>query len=92
MDPDPDPEHVNSKETFLAFIEELRADWEASQEVERKSPSSPYGPKARRWENPDLGHFLEAMHSWVEEMGDRLPSEADWQTFAFMFIAGKGYE
>lgn len=89
---DPDPNRVNSKESFLEFIEDLRADWEASQEAERKNPSPPYGPKARYWENPELGSFLEAMHAWVEDMGDRLPSDADWETFARMFIAGKGYE
>src|SRR5437879_5321248 len=73
MEPDPDEDRVNSKETFLAFVEQLRADWEASRETERNSPSSPYGPNARGWENPDLGRFLEAMQRWTEDMGDRVP-------------------
>ena len=92
MEPDPDEDRVNSKETFLAFVEQLRADWEASRETERNSPSSPYGPNARGWENPDLGRFLEAMQRWTEDMGDRVPSAPDWHTFARMLAAAKVYE
>lgn len=44
---EPDPDRVNSKEPFLTFIEELRGDWEASQQAERSNPSSPSGPAAR---------------------------------------------
>ena len=56
---------VNSKETFLQFLEAFIADLHDSQEKERQSPSSHYGPLANNWENPSLDRFLEAMHTWA---------------------------
>ncbi len=83
---------VESKETFLRFLEALRADWEESRNSELSNPSSPYGPDALGWENPELGAFLEAMKAWTEDMGNRLPSEPTWKTLAQMLIAAKIYE
>jgi hypothetical protein len=83
---------VDSKETFLEFVAALRADWEMSRAEEKAKPSSSYGPKARDWENPELGLFLEQMQAWTEDMGDEVSPQASWQTFAFMLMAGKGYE
>jgi len=85
-------EHVDSKETFLEFVAALRADWEASQAEESAQPSSPYGPDARGWENPDLGRFLEAMQAWTEDMADRVAPQQSWRTFAEMLMAAKIYE
>ena len=85
-------ERVNSKESFLEFVAALRADWEASRAAEQVSPSSPYGPAARGWENPYLGYFLEAMQSWTEDMEERVPAAASWRTFADMLYAAKIYE
>lgn len=85
-------DRVNSKETFLDFVAALRADWEASRAEESAQPSSPCSPAARGWENPDLGRFLEAMHAWTEDMGDRVASQPTWRTFADMLIAAKVYE
>jgi len=92
MEPDPNPERVTSKESFLKFLVELREDLKASRDAEARNPSSRFGPRARGWENLQLDSFLEAMHQWADDMGDLLPSSANWQTFARMFIAGKGYE
>ena len=83
---------VDSKESFLEFVEALRADWAASRVEEQASPSSPYSPDARGWENPDLGRFLEAMQAWTEDMGERVPAAASWRTFAEMLCAAKIYE
>ena len=85
-------EQVNSKESFLEFVEALQTDWQASRDEEKVSPSSPYGPAARDWENPELGRFLEAMRAWTEDMGDRIPDVPDWRTFAEMLYAAKIYE
>ena len=85
-------DRVNSKDTFLEFIAALRADWEASCAEERLRPSSPYSPAARGWENPDLGRFLEAMHAWTDDMGDRVAPDASWRAFAGMLIAANIYE
>lgn len=83
---------VDSKETFLDFVAALRADWEASRVEESAQPSSPYSPDARGWENPDLGRFLEAMHAWTDDMGDRVAAQPSWRTFADMLMAAKIYE
>jgi hypothetical protein len=85
-------DRVNSKETFLQFVEALLADWHASRKEERANPSSPYSAAARGWENIEIGAFLEAMSAWSQDMGDRLESQPSWQTFANMLMAGKIYE
>jgi hypothetical protein len=85
-------DRVNSKERFLEFVAALRADWEASRAEESAQPSSPYSPAARGWENPDLGRFLESMHAWTEDMGDRVALQPSWRTFADMLMAAKTYE
>lgn len=85
-------ERVDSKATFLEFVAALRTDWEASRVEEQAHPSSPYSPAARGWENTDLGHFLEAMHAWTKDMDDRVPTSANWRSFAEMLYAGKIYE
>ncbi len=90
-------EQVNSKETFLRFLNVLAADFQDSQEQEAQSPSSPYGPAANNWENPSLGSFLDAMHSWAmtrsAETGElSVPEEPSWNTFAQMLDAAKVYE
>ena len=90
-------EQVNSKETFLRFLNALIADLHDSQEKELQSPSSPYGPNANDWENPSLDRFLEAMHTWAftqytetEELN--VPEELSWQTLAQGLSAAKVYE
>lgn len=83
---------VDSKETFLEFVAGLRTDWEASRAEESAQPTSPYGPSACEWENPDLGCFLDAMHAWTEDMGDRVAPQPSWRTFADMLMAAKIYE
>lgn len=84
-------DRVNSKETFLEFVAALRADFEASRTEENSQPSSPYGPSARGWENPDLGSFLEAMQAWIED-NDRVVAQPSWRSFAAMLMAAKIYE
>lgn len=85
-------ERVDSKESFLEFVAALRSDLEASCAEEQISPSSPYSPNARGWENPDLSRFLEAMHAWTEDMGERVPASPSWRIFADMLMAAKIYE
>jgi hypothetical protein len=85
-------ERVDSKESFLEFVAALRTDWAASRAAEQTSPSSPYGPAARGWENVELGGFLEAMQAWTEDMDERVPAAPSWRTFADMLYAAKIYE
>ena len=82
---------VNSKETFLEFIVVLRNDWAASQVCGNGvKPSLVHSSHGQ--ENLDLGSFLEAMHAWTEDMGDRVPSQPSWRTFAEMLMAATVYE
>jgi len=80
------------REAFIAFIRELQTDLDSSQRAEEISASSPYGPKAGGWENADLPSFLDAMASWIEDMGDRLPTSPTWETFHDILSAAKIYE
>ncbi len=80
-------EQVNSKKTFLHFLNALIVDLHNSQEKEKQSPSSPFGPDANNWENPSLDRSLEALHTWAftryAETGEpNVPKELSWQTLA----------
>lgn len=91
-DRDEVPYDVNSKAEFLSFLAALRQDLIASQSAERSTPSTPYGAAVRGWQNRDLVRFLEAMHAWAADMGDRLPETPSWQGFANLLAAAKVYE
>jgi len=80
------------KDALATFIRQLHADLQASQRAETIQPSSPYGPNAGGWENPDLASFLAAMASWIEDMGDRIPTSPTWETVRDMLSAAKIYE
>ena len=94
MDKSPEilAQSVNDRKSFLAFLEALASDWQASSEAEAHSPSSPFGAAARGWENVTLGKFLEAAHAWAEAAPPQFPASASWQSFAQLLVAGKVYE
>lgn len=81
-----------NREALITFIRGMHDDLLASQRAEAVSPSSPYERQAGGWENPDLPSFLDAMASWIEDMGDRLPSSPNWETFQDILSAAKIYE
>ncbi len=85
-------ERVNSRDSFLEFVAALRADLLASNAQEAAAPSSPYSPNALDWENLSLDRYLEALHAWTEDMGERITEPPSWRTFANMLYAAKGYE
>jgi hypothetical protein len=68
-----------SKEEFIAFLAEMRADL-------KENPDS--------WENPTLGSFLEAMQAWTSDSRylDHFPSDVIWHAFAALLSAAKVYE
>ena len=82
---------VNSRETFLKFLESLVADRYAPIKQEKLSPSSPYGPAANGWENISLERFLEAMNAWATDT-QSLEEEPQWRGFAQLLLEGKVYE
>ncbi len=90
-------EQVNSKKSFLRFLNVLIADLHGSQEKEKHLPFSPCGSNANDWENPTLDRFLEAMHTWAftsyAETGElNVPEELSWRTLAHWLSAAKVYE
>ncbi|MBW4581839.1 MAG: hypothetical protein KME42_19915 [Tildeniella nuda ZEHNDER 1965/U140] len=46
-----DPEFVNNRESFFAFVQALIDDREAAIEQEKLSPSCSYSPNVGGWEN-----------------------------------------
>ena len=81
-----------TREEVPALIRDLLRDLQLSRQTEQASPSSPYGPNAGGWENPDLESFLDAMAAWIEDMDDRLPISPSWDTFRDILLAAKSYE
>lgn len=82
-------EKVNSRETFLEFVEASRLDKIDEEEKEKANPSSPYSAGANGWENITIPTFLEAIHGYCE---DREEIQPDWKSFALLLYAGKCYE
>ena len=83
---------VDSKQSFLEFVSALSADWFKEEELEKHSPSNPYGPGALGWENGSIGSFLDAMQAWASDSEDKVSEKPDWNTFARILLAGKFYE
>lgn len=92
---------VHDRDSFIAFLAQLRDDWEDSMRQHRENPSLPYDPGANGWRNGDIGAFLDAAHARAETCAKRadegfpepiLPSEPSWRGFAGILLAGKLYE
>jgi hypothetical protein len=84
-------DRVNSKESFLEFLEALEKDWEKDQELSKGAPSAPFAVSPLGWENGTIGAFLEAMHRWATNTS-MLGEEPSWKAFAEILYAGKLYE
>jgi hypothetical protein len=87
---------VRDEETFLQFLLALRDDREASTALEKISPSSPYGPEARGWENTTIERFLDTAVRWARDSvnGNPFYTKPDnpWRRCADILYAAKGYE
>ena len=75
---------INSKETFLAFISELKLD---------------FINNSQSWENKNVSDYLASIQSWIEDMGgyyDNIgkeePQSINWNFIATLFYIGKIYE
>lgn len=84
-------EAVNSKQTFLQFLDALKEDRIDETEKEKINKSNPYGPGANGWQNLTIEDFLDAMHSFGEDSKE-IKEEPDWKAFALLLYAGKMYE
>ena len=75
---------IQTREDFIAFVRALKRD---------------YTENLSTWENRDIGSFLEAIASWVEDMdgfyinqGLSVPEKPDWKVVADILMGGKIYE
>jgi hypothetical protein len=91
-------EMVCDEETFLQFLLIMRDDREASIDNEKASPSSPFGPDARGWENVTVERFFDAAVRWARTsknglpLADYAPPPNPWRRCADILYAAKGYE
>ena len=84
-------EEVNDEQSFLAFIDALRADWELERELEKEIPSPPFSAGATGWENGSIGQFLEAAVAYANDSPDDGTTNP-WRRAAHIIYAGKFYE
>jgi len=80
---------VDSKETFLEFVNALKRDKEDEDKKEEENPSAPYSPGVNGWENGSISAFLDAMHAFGQD-NDKI--RLDWKSFALLLYSGKFYE
>lgn len=79
-----DIKKIQTRADFISFLKALKID---------------YNDNLSSWENRDIGAFLGAMASWVEDMdgfyinqGLPIPEKPDWKIFADILMGGKLYE
>ncbi|MCA6379134.1 MAG: hypothetical protein IM613_15765 [Cytophagales bacterium] len=84
-------EKVNSKQSFLDFVEALRDDKIDEDEKEKIKKSNPYEPGANGWQNGTIDTFLDAIHAFGQD-SSHITEQPDWKGFALLLYAGKFYE
>jgi hypothetical protein len=82
-------EKVNSKETFLDFLEALKNDKIDEDQKEKENPSKPYSDGKNGWVNGSIDQFLDSIRAYGLE-NDHIG--LNWQSLAELFYAGKIYE
>lgn len=87
---------VCDEATFTAFLDALAVDREDEVSKEKASPSLPYGPGAKGWENGTIEAFLGAAAAWATASNNGLPlyqkPENPWKRCADIIYMGKIYE
>jgi hypothetical protein len=83
-------EKVNSKKTFLDFVEALRDDW-VDEEKSGIRKLHPHGPRTDDWQNLTVETFLDSVHSFGQD-SPHVSEQPDWKTFALLLYAGRFYE
>jgi hypothetical protein len=82
-------EKVDSKESFLDFVEALKNDKIDEDQKEKENPSSPYSDGKNGWVNGSISQFLDSIHAYGID-NDKI--SLDWKSMAELFYAGKIYE
>lgn len=82
-------EKVNSKKSFLDFVEALKDDKIDEDQKEKENPSSPYSDGKNGWVNNSIAQFLDSIHAYGID-NDKI--NLDWRSMAELLYAGKFYE
>ncbi|QIF02219.1 hypothetical protein [Roseimicrobium sp. ORNL1] len=90
-------ERVDSKESFLDFVQALAADAAAADEEPEITADGKLNLSPGGWENGSIAAFLGAMSTWSSAnsgiTGEPMVSEqASWRAFAEILHSGKFYE
>lgn len=90
-------EGVDSKESFLRFVQALAEDAEAANVEPERTADGKLNLSPCGWENGSVSAFLGAMSAWAAGnsgiTGNPMVSEqASWRAFAEILHAGKFYE
>ena len=67
---------IETKQDFLAFVAALARD----------------SADGVGWQNGIIDSYLDAMHAWTADSGERVSPQPSWRTFAEILYAGKIYE
>jgi hypothetical protein len=90
-------EKVDSKESFLRFVQALADDAAAEDAEPEHTAGGKLNLSPRGWENGSVEAFLGAMAAWTAAnsgiTGEPMVSEqASWRAFAEILHSGKFYE
>ena len=89
MDLDELLQKVNSKESFLQFVNILRDDKKDENLKEIVNSPSLYNAGLNGWENSTIIDFLESIERYGKDSEINNPS---WKNFALLLYSGKFYE
>ena len=88
-------DQVRDCESFLTFVESLRADRALADAEEATAISDSFDEGARGWQNGTIESFLEAAIAWARD-ADLCAAEGDasalWRQFALFLYMAKTYE
>src|SRR3954468_24368909 len=90
-------EKVDSRESFLRFVQALAADAEAADAEPERTADGKLNLSPRGWENGSVSAFRGAMSAWAASnsgiTGDpSVPEQPSWRAFAEILHSGKLYE
>ena len=88
---------VDSKESFLRFVQVLAEDAAAADEEPERMTDGKLNLSPRGWENGNVTAFLGAISAWARGnsgiTGEPfIPAQPSWKAFAKILHSGKFYE
>jgi hypothetical protein len=85
---------VNSRETFIAFVEALIEDRREADAVEASDPQRYRWSGAKGWQNGTIATFLGGALAYAQSPNwpDRQPDAPSWKDLAKFLFLGKIYE